>query len=150
MAIEIERKFLVKTEHLPVLNPANSRVFVQGYLSFKPSVRIRRTSTDAWITVKGEGTIARSEFEYQIPQKDAAEMLSMCLAQLSKIRHIVDYMGQKWEVDEFIGPHMGLWLAEIELNEPNQSLFFPEWVGLEVTEDPRYTNGALARAGQIP
>ena len=42
-------------------------------------------------------------------------------------------------------PCAGLVVAEIELETESQSFDFPEWVGSEVSADPRYRNGHLAR-----
>lgn len=53
-------------------------------------------------------------------------------------------MGYFWEVDEFLGTHAGLVLAEIELTDPAQPFARPDWLGEEVTGDPRYYNANLA------
>ena len=54
-------------------------------------------------------------------------------------------MGYFWEVDEFLGAHAGLVLAEIELQAPDQPFARPPWLGKEVTDDPRYHNSSLSK-----
>ena len=53
--------------------------------------------------------------------------------------------GLFWEVDEYFGLNAGLFTAEIELPAPDTPCPHPEWLGAEVSGDPRYTNGALSR-----
>ena len=47
-------------------------------------------------------------------------------------------------------PFAGLVLAEVELDSAEQALDLPDWVGREVTGDPRYMNNRLARATAPP
>lgn len=145
--MEIERKFLVIVEKLP---PASLKAdFVQGYLSFKPMVRVRLSSSTVMgsqVTIKGEGLISRDEWNFPISREDAQKMLSMCPHKLEKTRH----RHGAWEVDEFHGPLQGLWLAEIELDAEDQAFEKPEWVGEEVSLDPRFQNVNLVRARTIP
>ena len=51
--------------------------------------------------------------------------------------------GQHFTVDVFYGQNEGLVLAEIELSRPDEPFERPEWLGEEVTGDPRYYNSAL-------
>jgi CYTH domain-containing protein len=48
-------------------------------------------------------------------------------------------------VDEFLGLNRGLVVAEIELESETQSFEKPDWIGMEVSGDKRYTNANLAR-----
>lgn len=148
MAVEIERKFLVRPELLPAL-PAPQR-FEQGYLSTRPTVRIRRiegpgASRTGKLTIKGEGQLTRAEFEYDIPAADAEQLLLLCGRALRKERHRLG----RWEIDRFLdveAPAGGpLWLAEIELSSEDEVFDRPAWLGAEVTQDARYANSALAR-----
>ena len=145
MAKEIERKFLVDGDEWRTLG--RGEVFRQGYLSTvkERTVRIRAVGEHAWITVKGLTVGAtRSEFEYPIPLPDAEEMLELCEQPIiEKTRHLVDLGGLRWEVDEFIGANRGLVVAEVELDDPDQSIDLPDWIGAEVTDDPRYYNANL-------
>ncbi len=155
MGIEIERKFLVHVDRLPTLEPSAAVEMTQGYLADSPTVRVRvGTDTDGtargWLTIKAPGMLARAEFEYEVPAEDARSILSLAHARISKVRYRVPHAGHTWEVDRFDGALEGLWLAEIELDRPDETFERPSWIDEEVTEDPRYSNGALARTQRIP
>jgi len=144
--VEIEKKFLVKQDIFP--RTSHSTVMKQGYLSVDKErvVRVRIEGDKAWLTIKGKMQgISRPEFEYEIPTTDAEQLLKLCMFNpVEKIRHRIEANGQLWEVDEFIGLNKGLILAEIELDDENQSFTLPEWIGEEVTHDHRYYNSWLA------
>lgn len=163
---EIERKFLVRLEPVIGVGWKNWRPSLstdgiasiairQGYLSHKPSVRVRISDSSdgdlaAWITIKGPGMIDRAEYEYEIPVGDAEDILQLCEEKLVKHRWRVRVGEHVWDVDEFKGAHRGLWLAEVELSSVDEEFELPTWVEKEVSSDPRYTNGALARAACVP
>ena len=155
MPSEIERKFRVHVDALPLAARQGGSRFAQGYLAAKPTVRVRLAdggtpNARAWLTIKGPGLRTRSEFEYAIPSEDAEALLGLCGTSLTKVRREVTIGSHVWEIDEFTGPHAGLWLAEIELDDENESFECPGWLGDEVTDDPKFTNSALARAGRAP
>jgi adenylate cyclase len=146
MSLEIERKYLVEGESWRA--SGTGTVYRQGYLSTVPerSVRVRVAGDKAYLTVKGAAAgAARAEYEYAIPVKDAREMLdNLCERPLiEKTRYQVEYRGLMWEIDEFTGENAGLLLAEVELESENQAVELPDWVGAEVTGDPRYYNASL-------
>lgn len=146
MPLEIERKFLVRDDRWR--DGARSEHYCQGYLSKgKATVRVRRAGDRAYLTVKGEPDgISRPEYEYEIPVDHAQSMLhALCEGPLiEKTRHEIRHDGLLWQVDEFAGANSGLIVAEVELSHPEQAISLPEWIGEEVTEDPRYYNSALA------
>ncbi len=149
MPIEIERKFLVEGDSWR-RRAGPGRRFCQGHVTRggANTVRIRRADDRAYITVKGERSgIARPEFEYEIPVDDAEEMLrTLCTKPLvEKTRYCVWHEGMEWEVDVFEGDAEGLVIAEIELSRSDQSFDMPEWLGVEVTHDPRYRNSRIVQ-----
>lgn len=154
MGQEIERKFLVTGEGWQDL-PGPEKQIVQAYItqSKKAHVRVRIVDgNSALLTIKDSvaGRVRR-EFEYPIPLEDARAMLALrtgCL--IEKTRKLVRLNGLVWEIDCFGGALEGLVLAEVELDEPEQALTLPGWLGPEVTDDPRYYNAALARSGAVP
>lgn len=147
MAVEIERKFLPAGDGWRGL--AAGTHYVQGYLAAERActVRVRLAGASAFLTVKGHGEgLARPEFEYPIPATDAAQLLDLCpLPLVEKTRFRIPLNGLVWEVDEFAGNNSGLVLIEVELASPDQPLEKPDWVGEEVSTDPRYSNAMLAR-----
>lgn len=155
MGVEIERKFLVRSELLPREALTDGARFAQGYLSLEPTVRVRRSEREgaaprAWLTVKGPGAITRAEFEYEIPAADAAAMLPLCVAALSKTRYRLRVGAHTWDLDHFHEPFAGLWLAEVELDRADAPFERPAWLGDEVSDDPQYTNAAIALALTSP
>lgn len=62
---------------------------------------------------------------------------------IEKTRYRIEYRGWVWEVDEFSGENQGLVVAEVELESPDQPLELPDWVGEEVTHNPRYLSANL-------
>ena len=148
MAKEIERKFLVKTA---AWRPQDAGVhFKQGYLNTQKErvVRVRIEGAKAKLTIKGVTTgVTRSEFEYPIPVEDAAILLdNLCEKPLiDKHRHKEVHGGKTWEIDVFHGDNEGLVVAEIELESEAEAFVRPDWVGEEVSSDPRYFNSNLLK-----
>jgi CYTH domain-containing protein len=151
MNIEIERKFLLKNnswKNNSWKKNIQGTHYIQGYLSKeeKCTVRVRTAGNKAYLTIKGKTSgISRKEFEYEIPHQDALELLKLSKTPLvEKIRYIVKYDNDVWEIDEFLGKNEGLVIAEIELNAENQYFEQPEWLGEEVTGQKKYYNSHLA------
>ncbi|PIT19482.1 adenylate cyclase [Snodgrassella communis] len=146
MTVEIERKFLVEGNGWRGLAPAV--YFCQGYLSTikERTVRVRVCDTQAWLTIKSTNQgITRTEFEYSIPVEDAQHMLRYMVEQpvIEKYRYHIRLNNLIWEVDEFLGANQGLIVAEVELSHANQQIVLPDWIGQEVSDDPRYYNSNL-------
>ena len=150
MPVEIERKFLVRSDAWRAKADAGTLVH-QGYLCTDAtvSVRVRLSGEMAFLTIKGgDPGISRSEFEYPVPHEDAAAILAdLCPAgSVKKTRHLLPQSPHTWEIDVFSGRHAGLVLAEIELTTEDEPFDRPDWLGEEVTGDPRYLNATLAKA----
>ena len=146
MGVEIERKFLVTHDSWRDLAPGV--LYRQGYIPTQPgrTVRVRVAGDRAFITLKGATQgIARSEFEYPIPVEDANELLNVLCASplIEKYRHKIDINGLVWEVDEFLGENQGLVIAEVELENADQTIELPDWIGEDVSHDSRYYNSNL-------
>src|SRR6185437_13536884 len=146
MGLEIERKFLVKGDGWS--KGAKRSRLSQGYLLAEKgkSVRVGLEDGRGTITVKGPSRGAgRAEYEYEIPAKDARELLrGLCEKPLiEKTRHRLKAGGLVWEIDEFAGANRGLVVAEVELKRARQKVPLPPWIGKEVTDDPRYLNANL-------
>lgn len=148
MGKEIERKFLVTGDAWREL--ATGTFYRQGYLSTvkERTVRVRTINDKGFLTIKGISVGAtRAEYEYEIPVADANAMLNeLCERPLvEKSRYKIKHEGHVWELDEFKGENQGLILAEIELSNEKESFTKPEWIGEEVTGDPRYFNSNLIK-----
>ncbi|MBE6330024.1 MAG: CYTH domain-containing protein [Bacteroidales bacterium] len=147
MNIEIERKFLLKNDNWR--EGAVGVHYKQAYLNEKGdnTVRVRIEGEKAKLTIKGKSSnISRLEFEYDIPMEDAEALFTLAKTPIvEKYRYKIMYAGNCWEVDEFLGMNRGLVVAEIELESETQSFEKPDWIGMEVSGDKRYTNANLAR-----
>lgn len=148
MGLEIERRFLLKNDRWREY-VRETRILHQGYLSVEKerSIRVRITQGQAWLTLKGFiSDVSRSEFEYPVPVEDAQAILeTMCVFKVEKIRHIVEYQGIRFEIDEFAGSNAPLVLAELELPSEDARYPQPDWLGEEVTADGRFTNAYLSK-----
>ena len=170
--IEIERKFLVRDDSFKTLAVRKHEI-VQGYLCKEHgrTVRVRIRDNEAFLTIKGRSVMANGErlevkgngiahFEWEkaIEVEDAKQLLQLALPGLiEKTRWIVpasngerlEAKGERdlfWEVDEFHGALEGFVMAEIELEEENQTFEKPAFIGEEVTGDPRYNNSRILEA----
>ncbi|MGG6294291.1 CYTH domain-containing protein [Leptolyngbya sp. AN02str] len=148
MGIEIERKFLVTGDGWRSLATGTS--YRQGYLMAAQgrTVRVRIAGYQGYLTIKGATQgLTRREFEYEIPLADAEEMLHhLCDRPLiEKTRYKIPFKGLMWEVDEFAGENQGLIIAEVELENEQQAIALPEWIGQDVSHDPRYYNAYLSK-----
>ncbi len=146
--IEIERKFLIKTQPDGVAErQLNIR---QGYIAREGAntVRIRQQDEKYILSIKTarkEG--GRNELEYEI-SSDEGQVLFASLSHpaIVKTRHIYDIDGLIWEVDIFSGANQGLIIAEVELTSIDQKIALPDWIGPEVTDLSKFYNANLAYA----
>lgn len=148
--IEIERKFLVKTERFKEESTSKEKI-VQGFLNTHPdrTVRIRIKGNTGFLTVKGksnEAGTSRFEWEKEITGAEAQAMLELCEeGVLEKIRYEIPAGQHIFEVDEFHGQNEGLTVAEVELKSENEPFEKPDWLGKEVTGDVKYYNSQLSK-----
>ncbi|WP_438710468.1 CYTH domain-containing protein [Aquimarina muelleri] len=148
--IEIERKFLITSEEFK--NEAKKSIrIVQGFLNTDPerTVRIRIKGEQGFITVKGKGNAtgaSRFEWEKEISVLEAEQLLSLCeKGSIEKVRYEIPLGNHTFEVDEFFGENTGLFVAEIELNDENESFLKPNWLGKEITGESKYYNSQLSK-----
>jgi CYTH domain-containing protein len=146
MAVEIEKKFCLA--YFPSQLLTHGTRICQGYMVNRKDkvVRIRLSGDHAFLTIKGPTCNGyRKEFEYAVPLEDGQEMLELfCIPPfIEKTRYTIEYKGFKWVIDQFSGENQGLVVAEIELDAIDQAFEKPDWVGPEVTHDPRYFNANL-------
>ena len=129
----------------------------------------------AYQTIKGpkRGSTAR-EIEFEIPLYEAQDLLAEFRKSdlIYKIRYIVvpNYKeegfiekliskvfgklflsnvktnNKVWHVDFFAGSLQGLQIAEIELEKEDEEFEKPDWLGEEITTDPKYSNLSLSIA----
>jgi adenylate cyclase len=146
---EIERKFLVRK--LPAdLTKYPSAEIEQGYLVSMDDglqVRLRKTGERFWLTYKrGSGNV-REEREVELTAEQF-EMLWPATEgkRLVKTRYEIPFGQLTVEIDLYHDRHEGLVVAEVEFDEEQAAKNFqpPDWLGDDVTGDPRYSNQLLA------
>ena len=147
--VEIERKFKVSDTSFKKVARSSAKM-VQGFLNTDPerTVRVRLHNDKGLITIKGKtfakGT-SRREWEFQISADQAKELLQICEPGLiQKTRYQVPVGKHIFEVDEFEGDNLGLLIAEIELQEEQETFEVPSWLGEEVTGQKQYYNSQLS------
>lgn len=161
MALEIERKFLLKK--LPKTKYDDKLEIIQFYC-LKPKVRIRRTisADNDLITTTYFKTTKKlikpgvyDEQEKEITRKKAIDIVrKSAVSFISKTRYIKKFGKLKWEIDVF-GNDMKLIVAEIELPKENHKITIPKYIKkelvVEVTTMMEFTNKNLAELrDQLP
>ena len=148
VGIEIERKYLVLDEPCRGSARSSTRIF-QAYFARTPLLRgrIRVIGDKAFIGLKSSSSLKRHEFEYEIPKRDAWDIIREFNIEpiIMKTRYAITYRDKPWVIDVFEGANEGLVLAEVELRHENEVPELPPWAGKEVTHDHRFGNSSLAR-----
>ena len=150
MALEIERKFLVKDDSYKAMAYSASRI-AQGYICSTRgrTVRVRIRDEKGYLTIKGPSDsqgLGRYEWEKEIPMQEAQELMRLCEpGMIDKTRYLVKSGKHVFEVDEFYGENEGLTVAEVELESADESYEKPDFIGEEVTGDVRYYNSFLMK-----
>ncbi|MCD7709443.1 MAG: CYTH domain-containing protein [Clostridiales bacterium] len=147
--MEIERKYLIK-EMPENLGQYESKKIEQGYLCTDPVVRIRRSNDKYYMTYKGEGLMAREEYNLPLTKEAYAHMKPKIDGRLiEKTRYLIPLEGELTaELDIFAGDLMPLAIVEVEFPTIDAANAFtpPAWFGDDVTESGRYHNSYLSRA----
>tara|TARA_A100001234_G_scaffold98563_1_gene86768 strand:- start:184 stop:651 length:468 start_codon:yes stop_codon:yes gene_type:complete len=148
MAIEIERRFLIKNDNWKEF--ITNRIFIeQGYLSKNLDdwiIRIRFTGEDFKIALKKHiAGFTNFEFEYSIPQKDGETIMSNLSNTIKKERFFVEFEKKSWIIDCFKENNYPLKIAEIELSKEEEDLKLPSFISEEITGLLHYSNFSLTR-----
>lgn len=162
VSFEIERKFLVEFPDVSELDVKRRIGIVQTYLKSGENGSQRRVrSVDENGSVKYTYTekiflthVTREENEYEISAEEYRSLLSQNRRDcppVEKVRYCFDYHDQLFELDTYPFSDK-LAIMELELGSPEQKIDFPDNVKVlrEVSDDIRYSNSALARAGAFP
>lgn len=150
---EIERKWLL--DGFPDLPVQMEAEVEQGYLSFVPAtVRIRKRwqggGVQCWLTIKGKGTLTRTEVELPLAESQYDALLPLVVAPTARKKYRTYRLpgGETLEcslVDE--GEATSFYYAEVEFPSEAAARAFqpPAFLGREVTEEPGYTMAAYSR-----
>jgi len=156
-SLEIERKYLIKYPNIALLQSdlfCNKVEISQSYLIINgENIRVRKrgiNSNYVFIkTIKKSITaVKRIEVEERITEEEYNDLIkqSTSLSTINKDRYCLLYKNQYFEIDVY--PFWNEYgLMEIELNEENQEIEFPDFIEIikEVTEDKYYSNHNLSK-----
>ena len=147
MNLEIERRFLINKSNFTL--PKVRKSIKQGYLfsDSNQALRVRMIGQEYFLTYKyKKSAINRYEFEYSISKEDGDKLISLSeYFIITKDRYYREIDNHVWEIDVFHGENKGLIIAEIELEDENEKINIPNWVGMEISNDERYFNFNLSK-----
>jgi CYTH domain-containing protein len=145
--LEIERKFLM--DGFPIGLELLAEVEIeQGYISFNPEVRIRKAvdrftgKEEFWLTIKGDGDVARDEIETEITSDfyyDTLDFLGVRMIQ----KDYKKYRLGPWKLEvSHIDPETdwAFYYAEVEFPtvEDAKEFVVPNYFGREITFSEDY------------
>jgi len=147
MALEIERRFLLKNDNWKEF--ITKKIYIeQGYLSKSLEdwiIRVRLTDKKSKIALKKHiKGFTNFEFEYSIPRSDAEIIMSNLSNTIKKDRFFLEIEKQSWIIDCFKENNYPLEIAEIELSNEEEDLFLPSFISKEITGLTHYSNFSLA------
>ena len=154
--MEIERKFLVNKIPENLENYEKIEI-EQGYLTNKPTIRIRKANEKYILTIKSKfgvsksdnGSIVNNEHELEITAKEYEHLKKKIDGRvLKKTRYIIPLdNGLKVELDIFKERLFGLVFAEVEFQslEMADNFVKPDWLGRDVSDDKRYRNSSIVK-----
>ena len=148
MALEIERRFLIKNDSWKEF--ISKKIFIeQGYLSKNLDdwiIRIRFSGRDFKIALKKHiESFTNFEFEYSIPKKDGETIMSNLSNTIKKERFFLEIKNKSWIIDCFKENNYPLEIAEIELSKEEEDLSLPSFISKEITGLTHYSNFSLAK-----
>ena len=150
--MEIERKWLLDINDIPYnLNDYEHFDIEQSYISFHPTIRIRKISNinEYILTIKSaskDNGLSRLEYELNITEKEYEQLLLKKEGiTLLKTRYRIPEDKYILEIDLFHGEYEGLAYMEVEFNNTDEAKEYvpPKFTRKELTGNPKFTNSAL-------
>jgi len=124
---------------------------VQAYISVDPTIRLRRSDNNYFLTVKQSGLLAREETEFALTKSQFDHLWEKIETNtVRKTRFFIPLQdGLTAEADIYYDDLQGLMTVEVEFSDTEQAKHFdpPHWFGTDVTYDPNYKNSMLAING---
>ncbi len=148
MALEIERRFLIKNDQWK--NFVTNKILIeQGYLSYNLEdwiIRIRFNGKNFKIALKKHiENFTNYEFEYTIPNSEGEKIMATLKNIIKKERFFLEVDQQNWIIDCFKDKNFPLEIAEIELNEEKEVVILPPFLSREITGLKIFTNLSLTK-----
>ena len=148
MALEIERRFLIKNDHWKDFI-TNKTSIEQGYLSYNLEdwiIRIRFNGKTFKIALKKHiKNFTNYEYEFSIPNSEGEKIMATLTNKIQKERFFLEVDNKNWIVDCFKDKNFPLEIAEIELASEKEEVILPPFVSKEITGLKIFTNLSLTK-----
>ena len=148
MALEIERRFLIKNDYWKEFI-TNKTSIEQGYLSYNLEdwiIRIRFNGKTFKIALKKHiKNFTNYEYEFSIPNSEGEKIMSTLTNKIKKERFYLEVDNKNWIIDCFKDKNFPLQIAEIELNSEKEEFILPPFVSKEITGLKIFTNLSLTK-----
>lgn len=149
MAIEIERKFLLKNDSWKDFVKDSVKIEQYYiYINGKDQIRIRKMGNNYYLTKKTgikNSNVSRNEIEKQISEITFNELVEFAISKISKVRHFIPLNKKEHRYVEIDVYSNGLVTAEIELINENEIISLPSFLGKDITDDDTYSNISLSK-----
>lgn len=161
MATEIERQFVVNTEHPEwqrIRSTLPARRYIQATIHRGEDNKLRVRLIEDLVTGKKSAVFTfkvekktkknepniRDEYEWDVPYR-AALYIMIGHPDVHKVRYGYDHTdGKHWEIDEYQWANEGIVVADVELEKMDEKLNLPDWIGEETTKESRITNNSFS------
>ena len=148
MALEIERRFLIKNDQWKEF--IKRKTFIeQGYLSYDLEgwiIRVRFNGKNFKIALKKHiKNFTNYEYEYSIPNSEGEKIMATLTNTIKKERFFLKVNQKDWIIDCFKDKNFPLEIAEIELTKEEEQVILPSFIAKEITGLEIYTNLNLTK-----
>ena len=148
MALEIERRFLIKNDQWKEFI-THKTCIEQGYLSYDLEdwiIRIRFNGETFIISLKKHiENFTNYEYEYPIPKAEGEEIMATLKDTIKKERFFLEVNQRSWIVDCFKDENFPLEIAELELTDEKEQIILPSFLSKEITGLKAFTNLNLTK-----
>lgn len=159
--MEIEKKYTIKK--LPQnLESYPCKIIEQAYLNTSPVVRVRQSNDSYYLTYKGDGLMAREEYNLPLDEASYHHLLTKADGNIiSKKRYVIPIENPQFEdsyhplvtpelsieLDVFAPPFAPLIMAEVEFPSVEMADAFipPVWFDEDVTNHLEYHNSNMSQ-----
>ena len=148
MALEIERRFLIKNDDWK--GYITRKVSIeQGYLSSNLDdwiIRIRFNGENFKIALKKHiKNFTNYEYEYLIPTNEGEKIIATLPNTIKKERFFLELDQKNWIIDCFKDKNSPLEIAEIELSKEKEEVILPSFLSREITGLKVFSNFNLTK-----
>ena len=148
MALEIERRFLIKNDQWKEF-VTHKNLIEQGYLSYNLEdwiIRIRFNGKNFKIALKKHiKNFTNYEYEYLIPTSEGEKIMATLTNTIKKERFFLEVNKRNWVIDCFKEENFPLEIAEIELTKEKEEVILPSFLSREITGLKIFTNLSLTK-----